>query len=79
MGKGIGEVMPKLFEKGFTELNLNRIEGYVSSDNIKCKTALEKINFAYEGTMRESEIKNGKKLVLIFIPYSKVNGNNSLH
>lgn len=62
-GKGIlKEIMPKLFEIGFTELNLNRIEGYVVSENTKCKSALEKINFHYEGTMRECEIKNDKKI-----------------
>ncbi len=62
-GKGImKEVMPKLFETGFTTLGLNRIEGYVVSDNTKCKNALEKINFTYEGTMRECEVKNGENI-----------------
>lgn len=62
-GKGIlTEVMPKLFEYGFTELNLNRIEGFVVHENKKCKSALEKINFTFEGTMRECEIKNGEKI-----------------
>lgn len=62
-GKGLlKEVMPKLFEIGFSKLNLNRIEGFVLADNEKCKNALKKINFTYEGTMRESEIKNGKKI-----------------
>ena len=62
-GKGIlKEVMPILFEQGFNELGLNRIEGYVLNDNVKCKRALEKINFTFEGTMREFEIKNGKKI-----------------
>jgi len=66
-GKGIlNKIMPKLFEKGFTELDLNRIEGYVVSDNTKCKRALEKINFTYEGTKRESEIKNGQKISVDF-------------
>lgn len=59
-GRGIlKEVMPKLFELGFTTLNLNRIEGYVVHDNVKCKTALKKINFSLEGTMREYEVKDG--------------------
>ena len=59
-GKGImKEVMPKLFEIGFTTLGLNRIEGFVSHENEKCKKGLEKINFTYEGTMRECEYKNG--------------------
>lgn len=66
-GQGIlKEVMPMLFEKGFNELGLNRIEGYVVSENTKCKNALEKINFTYEGTMRECEIKNGKKINVDF-------------
>ncbi|CAA0166275.1 GNAT family N-acetyltransferase [Tenacibaculum maritimum] len=62
-GKGIlKEVMPQLFQIGFTKLNLNRIEGYVLSDNIKCKNALKKVNFTYEGTMREHEIKDNVKI-----------------
>ena len=66
-GKGIlKKIMPKLFEKGFTELDLNRIEGYVVSDNTKCKNALEKINFTYEGTMRECEMKNNEKISVDF-------------
>jgi len=66
-GKGIlKDVMPQLFEKGFKNLKLNRIEGYVVSENKKCKSALEKINFQYEGTMRECEIKNGEKINVDF-------------
>ncbi len=60
-GNGIlKEVMPVLFNAGFNTMGLNRIEGYVVSDNHKCKRALEKINFTYEGTMRECEVKNGE-------------------
>jgi len=62
-GHGIlKEVMSIVFEKGFNELNLNRIEGYVLNDNDKCKKALDKINFTFEGTMRECEMKNGEFL-----------------
>lgn len=62
-GKGIlKEIMPKLFDIGFAELGLNRIEGYVVSENNKCKRAIEKINFTHEGTMREYEYKNGNKI-----------------
>ncbi len=64
-GKGImKEVFPKFCELGFTLLNLNRIEGYVVSENTKCKSAIEKINFTYEGTLREFEIKDGEKTSL---------------
>jgi len=59
-GRGILKaIMPKVFEKGFLDLGLNRIEGYVVSENEKCKSALAKINFTYEGTMREYEFKDG--------------------
>lgn len=60
-GKGImKEVMPVLFNYGFSKLDLNRIEGFVVHQNSKCKRGLEKINFTFEGTMRESEMKNGE-------------------
>lgn len=66
-GKGImKQIMPKLFDIGFNELDLNRIEGFVDSKNTKCKNALEKINFTYEGTMRENEIKNNEKIDVDF-------------
>ena len=62
-GKGIlKEILPKLFEIGFTDLDLNRIEGYVLSENTKCKKALEKINFKFEGTLREFEFKKGEPI-----------------
>lgn len=62
-GRGILKiVMPVLFDRGFKELGLNRIEGFVDSENTKCKVALEKINFTHEGCLRESEIKNGRKI-----------------
>lgn len=64
-GRGImKEIAPKLCELGFINLNLNRIEGYVVSGNVKCKAAIKKINFTYEGTMREFEIKDGEKISL---------------
>lgn len=59
-GKGImQEVMPIICEYGFTDLALQRIEGFVDSENKNCKTALEKLDFKFEGTMRHCEIKNG--------------------
>ena len=58
------QTMPLLFEYGFTILKLNRIEAFVQAENIKCKKALAKIDFLPEGTMRECEVKNGKKIDL---------------
>lgn len=56
------EAFPIICNYGFEHLNLNRIEGFVDSENKNCKKAIEKMNFKLEGTMRECEIKNGKYL-----------------
>jgi len=56
------ESFPLICDYGFNTLGLNRIEGFVDSENRTCKNALEKLNFTYEGTMRECEIKNQKYL-----------------
>ena len=56
------EAFPIICNYGFEKLKLNRIEGYVESENKNCKKAIEKMNFNLEGTMREYEIKNGEYL-----------------
>ena len=64
-GKGfMQEAFPILCEYGFEQLDLNRIEGFVASENTNCKKAIEKMNFKREGTMRECEIKDGNYLNL---------------
>jgi [ribosomal protein S5]-alanine N-acetyltransferase len=60
-GQGIlKEAMPFICEYGFNKLGLHRIEGFVETDNLNCKKAIEKLDFKHEGTMRDCEIKNGK-------------------
>lgn len=60
-GKGImREVMPLVSKYGFNELGLHRIEGFVDAQNVKCKTAMSKLDFELEGTMRDCEMKDGK-------------------
>lgn len=54
------EVMPIVCGYGFEILRLHRIEGFVETGNISCKNAMKKLDFNYEGTMRDCEIKNGK-------------------
>ncbi len=64
-GKGImKEVMPHICRYGFEKLNLHRIEGFVDSENKNCKNALAKLDFNYEGTMKDCEIKDEKFLSL---------------
>ncbi len=42
-GMGIlKEIMPKVFEFGFSKLHLNRVVAYVESKNIRCVNALKK-------------------------------------
>ncbi len=60
-GKGImKEVMPVICQYGFKTLGLHRIEGFVDSENSNCKNGLKKLEFDFEGTMKDCEIKNGK-------------------
>lgn len=56
------EVIPLVFDYAFGEMNLNRIEAYVISENSNSKRALEKMDFKFEGTMRAFEIKDGKPI-----------------
>lgn len=58
------EAMPLICDYGFNELGLNRIEGIVESENLKCKRAVEKLEFTLESTSRDSELKNGKLISL---------------
>jgi len=64
-GKGLmQEAMPIICDYGFQQLNLNRIEGFVESKNSNCKKAMAKLQFQYEGTMHECEIKDGDYISL---------------
>lgn len=56
--------MPLICNYGFDELGLHRIEGFVESNNTNCKKAMEKLDFQYEGTMKDCEIKNGEFISL---------------
>ncbi len=72
-GKGfMQEAFPVICNFGFEKLKLNRIEGFVDSENHNCKRAIEKMNFKLEGTMRECEVKDGKFISTDI--YSKLKG-----
>ena len=60
-GKGImKEAMPLICNYGFDKLGIHRIEGFVDSENINCKRAMSKLDFEFEGTMRDCEVKNNQ-------------------
>jgi len=62
-GQGIMvEVMPHLLHYGFKALDLNRIEGFVDSENSQCKKALKKAGFLSEGQMKVHEA--GQDIIL---------------
>lgn len=64
-GKGImTEAMPLICKYGFEKLELHRIEGLVETENSNCKSAMAKLDFSHEGTMKDCEIKNGKFISL---------------
>lgn len=70
-GQGImKEAMPLICNYGFDKLGLHRIEGFVESDNTNCKNAMAKLDFQYEGTMKDCEVKNEKFISLDI--YSKI-------
>jgi [ribosomal protein S5]-alanine N-acetyltransferase len=70
--KGImTEALPAVIHYGFSTLGLHRIEALVESGNKSSVNVLEKMNFLYEGTMRDCEIKNGKFISLEI--YARIN------
>lgn len=60
----MSETIPVICKYGFQKLGLHRIEGFVETENVNCKKAIERLNFKHEGTMIDSEIKNGKFISL---------------
>ena len=64
-GQGImTETMPLICDYAFDRVGLHRIEGFVESKNQNCKKAMAKLDFQYEGTMKDCEMKNGKFISL---------------
>ena len=71
-GRGImKEVLPLICDYGFKNLKLNRIEGFVETENLNCKNAMSKLDFKHEGTIKDCEMKNGKAISVDI--YAKTN------
>ncbi len=74
---GIGfmqEALGMVCRYGFEELDLHRIQASVESENVRSKNLLKRLDFRYEGTLKDCEIKDGA-----FISYdlfAKLKGEN---
>lgn len=59
-GKGIGSfAINKILNHAFFDLNLNRVELEVLTQNLRAQNAYKKLGFKYEGTRRKACFKNG--------------------
>jgi [ribosomal protein S5]-alanine N-acetyltransferase len=61
----MSEVWPVVLDHLFSNWKLHRLEAVVEEGNASSMKLSEKLGFKYEGTLRESEIKNGKRLNLL--------------
>jgi [ribosomal protein S5]-alanine N-acetyltransferase len=70
-GKGYAfEAMHSLLDYAFTHLKLNRIEAKVEPENMNSIRLLQKLNFTFEGTLRQYEKLKGQFIDLNM--YSKL-------
>jgi [ribosomal protein S5]-alanine N-acetyltransferase len=70
-GKGYApEIIVTLLDYAFTHLYIHRIEAKVDPKNTKSIKLLQKLNFTFEGTLRDSEKVNGRFMNLHM--YSKL-------
>ena len=69
----MGEALPLITDYGFEHLHLNRIEGFVETENMNCKKVLGRLHFKQEGMIKDAEIKKGKLINLEI--YVKTNSN----
>lgn len=64
--KGImPEVMPVMTDHLFKHWKLHRLEAVIEEGNEASCRLSEKLGFRYEGTLREAEIKQGKRVSLL--------------
>ena len=58
------EVLPIVIGFAFQHWPLHRLEGIVEVGNEASSRLMEKLGFTYEGTLREAELKKGKRVSL---------------
>ena len=47
------EALIEILKYGFNEMNLNRVEAYISPNNLASRSLVEKCDFVYEGHLRQ--------------------------
>ncbi len=68
--KGImPEVIPVMMKHLFTHWKLHRLEAIIEDGNETSWRLAEKLGFTFEGRLRESEIKNGKRINLLMYSF----------
>ena len=73
--KGImPEVLPVMISHLFKHWKLHRLEAVIEEGNDTSTRLAEKLGFQFEGKMRESEIKNGRRINLLM--YSLLGSDN---
>jgi len=63
--KIMSEVLPVVIAHVFRHWRLHRLEAVIEQGNETSWRLAEKLGFKYEGKLRESEIKNGKRINLL--------------
>jgi ribosomal-protein-alanine N-acetyltransferase len=58
------EVLPVVIAFAFQHWPLHRLEGIVEVGNEASSRLMKKLGFTYEGTLREAELKKGKRVSL---------------
>ena len=77
-GMGYGpEAISELVNSAFNTLSLNRVEAKVEPQNVNSIKVLQKVNFIFEGTLRQSEKSKGKYIDLNI--YSILKSDHSSH
>lgn len=67
-GKGYGDLCTKyMVTYGFNQLNLNRIELSLLSDNSKALTLYQNNGFEHEGIQKQAQYKNGEYLDVVLM------------
>ena len=74
-GQGImTNILGNVLSFSFNKMNINRIEARTMVDNVRSQKLLEKVNFQYEGCIREYRIVRGSPIdVLVYSTLRKDN------